>query len=119
MNFPSGQTLTVSDFQRDEEVSCDAVVIGSGAGGAAAAWVLSAAGLKVAILEEGRKFEPEELSTKPSWAYRHLYQERATRLMMGNLYIPLPGGRAVGVCPRGGVFGMDLPNLCIWHASAK
>src|SRR6185436_7801699 len=57
---------------------------------------LSAAGLRVAILEEGRKYEPEELSTKPSWAYRHLYQERSTRIMSGNLYIPLPGGRAVG-----------------------
>jgi choline dehydrogenase-like flavoprotein len=96
MDFPNGQTLVAAQFERDEEVVCDAVVIGSGAGGAAVAWTLSAAGLKVAILEEGRKYEPEELSTKPSWAYRHLYQERATRLMMGNLYIPLPGGRAVG-----------------------
>jgi choline dehydrogenase-like flavoprotein len=96
MDFPAGQILAFSDFKRDEEIACDVVVIGSGAGGAAAAWTLSAAGLKVLILEEGRKYEPEELSTKPSWAYRHLYQERSTRFMMGNLYIPLPGGRAVG-----------------------
>jgi choline dehydrogenase-like flavoprotein len=96
MDFPSGQALTHRDFLADEEVTCDVVVMGSGAGGAAAAWVLANAGLRVAILEEGRKWEPEELSTKPSWAYRNLYQERSTRLMMGNIYIPLPGGRAVG-----------------------
>ncbi|MBI3182398.1 MAG: GMC family oxidoreductase [Myxococcales bacterium] len=96
MDFPRGQTLVHSDFRQDEAVSCDFAVVGSGAGGAAAAWELSGHGHKVLLLEEGRHFEPEALSTRPSWAYRNLYQERATRIMAGNLYIPLPGGRAVG-----------------------
>ncbi len=111
MDFPAGQTLTHSDFARDEEIFCDAVVIGSGAGGAVVTHVLAAKGHRVLLVEEGRKFEPEELSTRSSWAYRHLYQERSTRFMMGNLYIPLPGGRAVG--------GSTLLNSAICFRTPK
>src|SRR5207245_3185879 len=50
----------------------------------------------VRLLEEGSRYEPRERKQKPSWSYRHLYQERGTRFMAGNLFIPLPGGRAVG-----------------------
>jgi choline dehydrogenase-like flavoprotein len=96
MDFPTGRTLTHADFKTDERVSCDVAIVGSGAGGAAVAWALTALGLRVALLEEGRKFEPEELVPKPSWAYRHVYAERSTRIMMGSAFIPLPGGRAVG-----------------------
>lgn len=96
MDFPAGQVVVGASLSSDEAVSCDVVVVGSGAGGAAVAWVLSAAGLKVLVLEEGQKFEPEELVPKPSWAYRNLYAERSTRFMTGTMLIPLTGGRAVG-----------------------
>lgn len=96
MDFPAGQMLAHSDFRGDEEIACDVAVVGAGAGGAAAAWELSRRGQRVLILEEGRRFQPGELSLRSSWAYRNLYQERGTRLMSGNLYMPLPGGRAVG-----------------------
>ncbi len=96
MEFPAGQTLRCDELQRDETVECDVAIIGSGAGGAASAWVLAQAGLKVLILEEGRKWEPHQLSTKQSWALRHLYGERATSVASGNVYLPMPRGRAVG-----------------------
>jgi choline dehydrogenase-like flavoprotein len=48
------------------------------------------------VLEEGRKIDPEQMRPKPSWAYRNLYAERNTRLMSGNVHVPLPGGRVVG-----------------------
>jgi len=38
----------------------DAVIVGSGAGGAAMAWRLSQAGMKVAVLEQGDWFTGAE-----------------------------------------------------------
>jgi len=96
MDFPSGQTLEVHTLERAEEVDCDAAVIGTGAGGAAVAWQLSQAGLKVAMLEEGKRWSPQELSTRQSWALRNIYAERGLAMATGNLFLPMPRGRAVG-----------------------
>jgi len=96
MDFPTGQTFSGDSLERDETVTCDVVIIGSGAGGAAAAWQLTQAGLKVAILEEGRKFEPHQIATKQSWALRNLYAERGTSIAMGNIFLPMARGRVVG-----------------------
>lgn len=50
----------------------DAVVIGSGAGGAAAAWQLCGMGLKVLLLEAGPAFDPptDYPLTQPGWERR-------------------------------------------------
>src|SRR5947209_3866289 len=47
----------------------DVVVVGSGFGGAVAALRLSEKGYRVAVLEEGRRFEPEDFP-KTSWRVR-------------------------------------------------
>ena len=78
------------------ELTADVCIVGTGAGGAAAGRALAKAGAKVLFLEEGRSFRPEQFVPKPSVAYRNLYQERNTRVMEGNTFIPLPGGRGVG-----------------------
>lgn len=96
MNFPSGQTLEASALESDETLECDAVVVGTGAGGATVAWQLAAAGWKVALLEEGKKWDPRELKPRQSWALRNLYAERGLAMTHGNTYVPLPRGRAVG-----------------------
>lgn len=96
MILPAGQTLEASALQTDETVECDAVVVGTGAGGAAVAWQLSQAGFKVAMLEEGRRWRPEELKPRQSWALRNLYAERGLAMAHGTTYLPLPRGRAVG-----------------------
>jgi choline dehydrogenase-like flavoprotein len=96
MEFPAHQILRGDGFVSDETLTCDVVIVGSGAGGAAAAWHLTQAGLSVIILEEGRKWEPSELSTKQTWAVRNLYAERGTSVAMGNIIVPMPRGRAVG-----------------------
>lgn len=74
----------------------DAVIVGSGAGGAAVAAELSRAGMRVAVLEEGRSFAPADLVTRPSWAMRNLYQGRGPMLARGPVFVPLMAGRAVG-----------------------
>lgn len=96
MDFPKGQTFGGDTLTSDETITCDVVVIGSGAGGAAAAWQLTQAGLSVAILEEGRKFEPHQIATKQSWALRNLYAERGTTVSLGNIFLPMARGRVVG-----------------------
>lgn len=47
----------------------DAIIVGSGAGGGMAAYILSKAGLKVCLLEAGPMYDPQKNVTqlKPSW----------------------------------------------------
>ena len=47
----------------------DAVIVGSGAGGGMAAYVLSHAGLKVLLLEAGPFFDPLKHSAQLKWSY--------------------------------------------------
>ncbi|HEY6961773.1 MAG TPA: GMC family oxidoreductase [Gaiellaceae bacterium] len=55
----------------------DVVVVGSGFGGAVAALRLAEKGYRVAVLEEGRRFEPEDFP-KTSWRVRdYLWAPRA------------------------------------------
>ncbi|MDP1920629.1 MAG: GMC family oxidoreductase [Myxococcales bacterium] len=96
MEIPRGQLLRADSFEADETLRCDVVVIGTGAGGAAAGMRLAEAGLSVVFLEEGRKWEAHELSNKQSWAVRNLYAERGTSLALGNIFLPMPRGKAVG-----------------------
>ena len=49
----------MGDFQiKKQEKKYDAVIVGSGAGGGMAAYVISKAGLKVCLLEAGGMFDP-------------------------------------------------------------
>lgn len=54
----------------------DAVIVGSGAGGAAAAWRLCEQGLRVLLLEAGPRFKParDYKLNQPDWE-RHLFPE--------------------------------------------
>jgi choline dehydrogenase-like flavoprotein len=52
--------------------AADVVIVGSGAGGAASAWALTTAGLRVLVLEAGPRFEPavDYPLTDPDWERR-------------------------------------------------
>lgn len=77
-------------------VDVDVCVIGSGAGGSAAAAALAERGLRVAVLEEGRRWSPDQFQARAPWAFKHLYAGRGSRASRGNCIIPIPGGRGVG-----------------------
>ncbi len=81
---------------RGGRIDCDVVVVGSGAGGAAAAWQLSRAGRSVVVLEAGGHYTEQHFSQDFGVAARQLYEDDGQRMMMGNLYVPLPGGRCLG-----------------------
>ncbi|OBI96095.1 oxidoreductase [Mycobacterium alsense] len=78
-------------------VTADAVVVGSGAGGAMAARTLARAGLDTVVLEEGRRWTVEEFrSTHPIERYAGLYRGAGTTIALGRPPVVLPVGRAVG-----------------------
>jgi choline dehydrogenase-like flavoprotein len=75
----------------------DAVVVGSGAGGAMVARSLARRGLDVVIVEEGRRWSVEEFRTRhPLARYAELYRDGGTTIAIGRPPIVLPVGRGVG-----------------------
>jgi choline dehydrogenase-like flavoprotein len=80
----------------DEEERCDVVIVGSGAGGAAAARVLAERGLDVIVVEEGPYRDARTYSRDPLRAMRELYRDGGLTACEGRPVIPLPVGRCVG-----------------------
>jgi len=80
----------------DTEVEADVVVVGSGAGGAAAAMELARAGLAVVLLEEGRYFHRSEFTGRPLDMQMLLYRLQGYQASVGNVTVFCPTGRTVG-----------------------
>lgn len=75
----------------------DAVVVGSGAGGAMAARTLAQAGWSVAVLEEGRRWTVEDIrSAAPLERWAGMYRDGGAGVAVGRPSIALPTGRGVG-----------------------
>ena len=78
-------------------IAADAVIVGSGAGGAMVARTLARAGLDVIVLEEGRRWTVDEFrSTHPLERYAGLYRGAGATVALGRPSVVLPVGRAVG-----------------------
>jgi choline dehydrogenase-like flavoprotein len=75
---------------------CDVVVVGSGAGGAAAARSLSESGLSVIVVEEGGYYDASTYTTDPVEALPNLYRDAGMTVCAGRPAIPMPVGRCVG-----------------------
>jgi len=78
------------------EDSADFVIVGSGAGGATAARVLSEAGLSVIVLEEGPSLAPSARSRGLIDAMDESLRDMGTIATRGRTPIPLLMGRCVG-----------------------
>lgn len=88
------------DLARGFDVGCDAVVIGSGAGGAVVAATLAERGLGVVVLEEGPYYRPRDYQKfSPSDSVRKLFREAGMLTAFGlgqTPIITITLGRAVG-----------------------
>ena len=73
------QYIDASELTADKELEADVVVVGSGAGGGVTAELLTRAGLKVLIIEEGPLRTTRDFQMKEAEAYPQLYQESASR----------------------------------------
>ena len=93
----SGWKVTdASTLQKNQTLEADVVIVGTGAGGGTAAEILSQAGLKVLMIEEGAlKTSANFKDLDESRAYRELYQEAAGRASSDGA-IAILQGRAVG-----------------------
>ena len=84
------------DFESDEELEADVVVIGTGAGGAVAAYELASRGLAVVMLEEGDYYNRTHFNGELTEVVPKLYRAYGATAAIGNVFIPVPIGRSVG-----------------------
>ncbi len=84
---------TVDD---DLTLECEVVVIGTGAGGAAAAHELASRGRAVLLLEEGDYHRRGDFNGRASHALRRYYRDGGISVAMGNATAPVWAGRMVG-----------------------
>lgn len=90
------QVTHASDLEEDQTLDADVVVIGTGAGGAAAAYELASLGLGVVIIEEGEYFNRSHFNGRLTEVIPKLYRASGATVTMGNAFIPIPVGRNVG-----------------------
>ncbi|NNT94573.1 GMC family oxidoreductase [Stutzerimonas nitrititolerans] len=84
-----------SRLDRDISLEADIAIVGSGAGGATSAEILSAAGFKVLLIEEGPLHSSRDFDMQEPRAYTSLYQEGIGRTSKDGA-ITILQGRAVG-----------------------
>jgi choline dehydrogenase-like flavoprotein len=116
---PDPQMTIVPAAEWPQASSCDAIVIGSGAGGAFAARALARAGLETVIVEEGERWTVERIrDSHPLDRFAGIYRDGGTTMALGNPPIALPLGRAVGgttVINSGTCFRPPAAVATSWH----
>jgi choline dehydrogenase-like flavoprotein len=103
-----------ADYAREFEEEADAVVVGSGPGGAVAAYELARAGLRVVLVEEGPPFTPADFQLDGALSMARTMREGGLRTTRGTLMptmqaICLGGGSLVNsaICVRAPEFVLD------------
>ena len=74
----------------------DVIVIGTGAGGAAAAYELASQGLAVLVVEEGEYYSRKDFNGNIPQLIKRLYRSLGLTASIGNHIIPIPIGKNVG-----------------------
>jgi len=89
------KVVDASKLERDLTLEADVAIVGTGAGGGTAAEILSNAGLRVVMIEEGPLRSSSDFHMLERQAYPQLYQESAAR-QTKDKGITILQGRSVG-----------------------
>jgi len=89
------KSLETLEVTRDEVVSCDVVIVGSGAGGGCAAAVLAEAGLDVVVVEKGAYKSESDFTHVEAEATRDMYLY-GLALATTDLSVQIIAGSTVG-----------------------
>lgn len=103
----------------ERNVRADVCVIGTGAGGAPVAKELAEGGMRVVMVEEGRRFTADDFSARPREMTTLLYRDAGQVATVGNVPIVLPLGCSVGgttTINSGTCFRTPEPVLESWAA---
>ena len=87
--------LDVATVDRDVDLTADAIVIGSGAGGSVVAATLQGAGVQTVVLEEGAYVTSRDLNQREEDMYVRLYRERGSK-PTADFAVLVSQGRALG-----------------------
>ncbi len=90
------QALDAREVESPDDLECDVVVVGSGAGGATVACRLAEAGYAVLLAEEGDFYRRCHFHGRPVDRLRALYRNLGMLPMHGNTRLVLPVGRTLG-----------------------
>ncbi len=90
------QVTRGQEITENTDLECEVVVVGTGAGGAAAAYELASRGRAVLLLEEGDYHRRSSFDGRTASAYKSMYREQGTTIALGNVSLPIFAGRAVG-----------------------
>ncbi|MCB9739310.1 MAG: GMC family oxidoreductase [Deltaproteobacteria bacterium] len=85
-----------ADYRDGEQLDCDVVVIGTGAGGAAAGATLAEAGIDVVFLEEGGWHPTSSMNPYLAESMPRLWREAGTTVIYGRSTFLYAEGRCVG-----------------------
>ncbi len=94
--YPRERVHDLATADGDLAVEVDAVVIGTGAGGAVVAKELAEQGIAVLMVEEGELHQRQDFTRRSIPATQQLYRNAGLTGVIGNSVIPIPLGRAVG-----------------------
>ncbi|HVY60302.1 MAG TPA: GMC family oxidoreductase, partial [Planctomycetota bacterium] len=92
----SGRILQFWDVERDLDLECDVLIVGSGAGGATVAAECAAAGLDVVVLEEGGFHDSREFTADAIEGVKKLYRGAGSEMVFGKPRVIFAQGRCVG-----------------------
>lgn len=109
------KTYDASQLNQDLELEADVAILGTGAGGGIAAEVLSQAGLKVVLVEEGPLKTSGDFTLEERQAYPDMYQESASRKTKDKAINVLQGKCVGGGTTVNWTSSFDTPEPTLRH----